>query len=519
MPMEAKPDTVLEVTIDEMGKNLKRLSYKTLLRIQREVEKDAIKNPEKFFTHPDRDFTRTGKLGLEKLIKILFHFDEDSVLQMLREMYKNNEENRPTPQAVSACRRKVKEYFFEYLFFRYTKAVNRILSKYREYTSCTLFRGIYHVLAVDGSDFTALSDPGCQEAYFVGQKGTKGYNMYHLNAVYNVMTGVFEDAMIKGRYKDSERAALLEMADRISSTANDWVRKHTILMADRGYQGIDTIARLIKSGMYYIIRIIEPNTDGSAFHDPEIPSDQETYDFERTIRVRYYKDTSKKKANPDGRRWKKLKLKDDGSYPGNPGKLPEKDMYMRIIKLKIKVTEKDENGNEVGKIVSVYLATNLPKEVTPEEIGELYQKRWKIENAFRDLKKAVKAEKLHTRKASLIMQEIWIHLTMFNYAAATGNFFAPRQGRKLERKLSFRSLYSCCSELLWSKGHYSAFEEDVDNGRTSIRPNRHYERRLPDDNANQKKKRQKKKAQKAAEKKNSVIQTEKPQKVQPVEAV
>jgi hypothetical protein len=508
---ETNPNTIFKPQVDQVRENLKRAPYQTLLRIQRTTAKVALQAPEEFFVHPGKDFSRNSKLGLKKLISILFHFDEDSVYEMLKEMFRDNKQNRPTPQAVSMARQKIKEDYFRYIFFRYTQAVNHLLHKHKDYTSCSLFKDRYQVLAIDGSDITAFSDPECQEAYFKGKEGTIGYNMYHLNAVLNVNTGLFEDAMIKGRRKDSERQALFELAARIAKRRKN-EKENTILMADRGYQGLDTMVRLMTFGMYHIIRVCEPNTKGSGVHHPDIPSGPETYDFDTTIKVRLYKDNKAKKANPDGKRWKRLEKKADGSYPENKKDLQERDVYMRVIKRKVKFLTKDENGKEVLKTVYVYLETNLPKEITAEEIGELYQKRWKIENAFRDLKKTVKAEVLHTRKARLIMQEVWIHLTMFNYAAATRNFFDIKQGRTYERRVSFRSLYHCCSKLLWLKGRYDQFEDDVDNGRIPIRPGRHFKRHLVDDNAMKKKQREKKNAKKENTKKNLNVPVRKTEK-------
>ena len=61
------------------------------------------------------------------------------------------------------------------------------------------------------------------------------------------------------------------------------------------------------------------------------------------------------------------------------------------------------------------LLTDLPEsEFDTETIKEIYAKRWGIETSFRLLKYSIDIVHLHSKKYSLIMQEIVAKLLMFN---------------------------------------------------------------------------------------------------------
>jgi hypothetical protein len=61
------------------------------------------------------------------------------------------------------------------------------------------------------------------------------------------------------------------------------------------------------------------------------------------------------------------------------------------------------------------LMTNLRDrdQVTPDDLFDLYRRRWGIENAFRDLKLRYAAEDFHGTTPNLIEQEIIVHMLLF----------------------------------------------------------------------------------------------------------
>ena len=61
------------------------------------------------------------------------------------------------------------------------------------------------------------------------------------------------------------------------------------------------------------------------------------------------------------------------------------------------------------------LATNLPrKDFSARKLKDLYEKRWKIELAFRDIKHALSALHFHSKKALFNVQEFFGHLIRYH---------------------------------------------------------------------------------------------------------
>lgn len=472
----------------KLSDRLKKVCYSSLQEILSAMEEQALskENRDTYLTCPETNFTRHRILPLGDLVKILFHLNRESINAMLIEMYKNRKKKMPSIAAVCEARKKLKLVFFTEIYRRYTDKVNELLHENRHKIHDCLYKGTYRILAIDGSDFTAYSDKNFVEGYFENKTGIRSYNMYHLNALFNCMTGIFEDATIKGRYKDSERLALMEMVEKMT----DEERARTILIADRGYQGIDLAARLNAAGVRYIIRTAKHNGPGSSIQNIDVP-DEETYDVEIHIRVRQYPVSNPSKVQTDEKRWKRIPADREVK---NPKYYPQKDFNLRLIKAK--VTRDWLKGKDIkpgDETIYIYFETSISKsEMTTEEILELYRKRWNIEVAFRNLKKTIHAEKLHTRKASIVFQEIWKSLTVYNYIAGTENFLEiktvnhnRKNGKSYEYKLNFTHVAKACMELFWSDGTYEDFVKAAESGCIPIRPGRHFNR--PMGHANTKK--------------------------------
>ena len=63
------------------------------------------------------------------------------------------------------------------------------------------------------------------------------------------------------------------------------------------------------------------------------------------------------------------------------------------------------------------VVTNLDEDRYPAiEIKKLYASRWGIETSFRDLKYTVGLLNFHSKKVMCILQEIYAHMIMYNFA-------------------------------------------------------------------------------------------------------
>nr|QNO46557.1 hypothetical protein BHHJPBMP_00003 [Methanosarcinales archaeon ANME-2c ERB4] len=68
------------------------------------------------------------------------------------------------------------------------------------------------------------------------------------------------------------------------------------------------------------------------------------------------------------------------------------------------------------KINKKVITTTLlnPKEVTRNELGKLYTKRWLIEVDFRFIKTVLQMDVLRCKTPDMVCKEIWVHLLAYN---------------------------------------------------------------------------------------------------------
>jgi hypothetical protein len=254
------------------------------------------------------------------------------------------------------------------------------------------YRG-YRLLAVDGSDLQTPVNPQEKENYFHGEPGTKGYNLLHLNALYDLCSSMYIDALIQNRREWNEHKAVTEMVDR------SCIHNKTILIADRGYESYNNLAHIERKGWNYLIRIKDVSSTGilSGLNLPK--SDEFDVDIRRILTR---KQTKEFKANPELYRYLSsscvfdfLDLHHCTLYP----------ISFRIVRIRIT----DDTYETI--------ITNLDRGTFPaSEMKKLYHMRWGIETAFRSLKYAVGMLSFHSKRAEYISQEVFAALIMYNFA-------------------------------------------------------------------------------------------------------
>lgn len=137
----------------------------------------------------------------------------------------------PTVSAFVQQRNKVDHRAFEVLFHTFTKAVNEQ----------ALFKG-YCLLSMDGSDLHTPTNKDEADSYHKGTNGQKPYNLFHLNALYNLQRKIYTDAIVQGRKQWNEHRAFITMVGR------DEASVPTIYIADRGYESYNNMAHVIEKG-------------------------------------------------------------------------------------------------------------------------------------------------------------------------------------------------------------------------------------------------------------------------------
>ena len=341
------------------------------------IIRDMEKNVSDFVVDSKKDFVRKSELSFSKTMRFILGMGSQTLGKELMEFYDFN----PKMVSVSAMvqrRAKILPDAFQHLFHKFNE----------EFSQTNFFHG-YRLYAVDGSHIHIPTIPDDDGTYCKTNADSKGYNMMHLNALYDLMNKRYIDAVLQDCRSENENKALISMLENVNHD--------TIIIADRNYDSYNNIAHLEAKGMKYVIRIKSTTGIVKKF---DIPADKET-DFTADILLTR-KNTKEIKAEPD--KYRLLASKSTFDFlPKN-----SKDSYplkFRIIRIKI-----SEGHYET-------LVTNLwDNEFSANDIKKIYKLRWGIETSFRELKYHVGLIAFHSKKKDCVIQEIFASLIMYNFS-------------------------------------------------------------------------------------------------------
>lgn len=373
--------------------------------------------PENYAKNPGRDFTRRRSLTLPALISLILTMDEKSIWKGLLRHFQNRFDT-PTASAFVQQRKKLLPCAFSDLFRRFTDTL----------AARKKFRG-YRLLAVDSTSLKSASYPADADAYRPGTERQHGWNLYHINALFDLENGIYTDVLVQKEHTQSEDAALCEMAGR--STISGPV----LLLADRGFEAYNNFAHLERKGWKYLIRLKDQNrTYAYGITLPDLP------EFDLPVRTTLGRLTVRQlgqRGIPVPEAYCRLQNHTPFDFlePGSAG------FYLfsaRIVRLKLK------DGN------SETLITNLDQtQFPPAALRSLYAKRWGIETSFRQLKYTVGMVHLHSKIPELILQEIFSAFIIFNFTQAAAWDVDTKWGKsRYKRRFNFSdAVYLCCQIL------------------------------------------------------------------------
>lgn len=377
--------------------------------------RDMAKHPEDFCRNPEKDFTRKRKLSFEKLLTLLVkmggHSLRDEMLDCL--------DFKELPASVSALvqqRSKLLPEALEYLFQEFTNRCQKP----------KLYKG-YRLLAVDGSDLQFAANPNDPLSYFPGVNGQKPYSFLHLNALYDLNSNLYLDAIVQKRREANENAALVSMVDRSE------IQEPVILTADRGYESYNTLEHIAQKGWKYLIRLRESKGIISSLPLPD-------GDFDMSVQLYLTRKQNKRlkklqKEYPGKYRFLPTNVNLDYFPCGSDGFYP---VSFRIIRFSI-----SDDSTET-------LITNLSKDSFPaDELKHLYHLRWGIETSFRQLKYTVGLSLFQSKKVEYITQEIFARLTMYNFCELiTSHVVTQNKRRKYVYQTNFTAAVHICRQFL-----------------------------------------------------------------------
>ena len=404
---------------------------------------DMSNAPEPFVKKPGIDCSRCRKLPFETVFHIFLSMGGNSIYKELLESQGYSPDTATTPAFIQQ-RDKILPSAFEFLFHKFTNSFHDV----------NTYRG-YRLLAFDGTDVRITRDPDNPDTYFQNQN-ENGFNLLHLNAMYDLCNKLYVDALVQPRKIINENKDLVDMVNRSDIEGN------VIVIADRGLESYNNFAHIQEKGWNYLIRVKDINSSGilSALH---LPIEEE---FDIPIqRILTRKRTKEIIAHPDIYRrlsndaiFDFLDLNTNESYP----------ISFRVVRFKI-----TDNSYET-------VITNLnPLDFPPDELRETYKKRWGIETSFRELKYAVGLTNFHSKKLDYIAQEIFARIIMYNFALMiVSHVIISQAGKRHIYKVNFTVAIHVCRHFLrlWDNAPSIDVEAIIRKNILPVRPGRNYER-------------------------------------------
>lgn len=395
-----------------------------------------------FVKNPGHDFVRKSPLSFETMLKLMISMEGQSIHKELYN-FMGFKTDTPSASAFVQQRGKIDVFAFEYLFKKFSQA----------FKSTKMLNG-YELLAIDGSDIHTPTNTKDSDSYFQTAPDAKGYNLFHLNALYNLLDKRYVDVIVQPRRKFNEHGALCNMVDRASN------RKNVIIIADRGYEGYNTIAHIEQKGWNYLIRV---KNNRGIVAQLSLPTADE-FDIDVNLQLTR-RQTNEIKDNPDKYRtimtnmnFDYLPLKSKETYPLN----------FRLVRIRL-------SDDTVETIV-----TNLERDkFSVNTLKKLYKMRWGIETSFRELKYNVGLSNFHSKKADFILQEIYARLIMYNFSMLIAKNVCIQQNNKVYvYQINFAEAIYICKHFFRNKESPQNVEALIAKNILPVRPDRKYVRTI-----------------------------------------
>lgn len=401
---------------------------------------------QQYTKNPKTDFSRSKKWSFKNTLLFILSMEGNSLKNELLKFF-DFDSNLPSASSFVQRRAQILPSAFETLFHSFTAYDKRSATTYG-----------YQLIAVDGSSIAIPRNPFDKATLRKTGKDNE-YNAIHLNCLYNLNKRLYIDAITQTAHERDENSAVQHMVDRYAGSEN------TIFIMDRGYECYNSIAHIEQMGMYYIIRGKDITSNGiAASLKDQLPGD-DTFDFTTSFFLSK-KNTMNVKKHPEiYKRIRKEQTFDfftDGSvyYP----------MNIRIVRFPISDTTYE------------VILTNLPAQVTPELLKELYHKRWGIETSFRELKYSIGLNAFHSKNYQFIQQEIWARLLLYNFCEmiTTRIVIVQKPKNKYNYQINYTNAIFICRKLLTIKKQKFSYdiEKLIQRELLPIRAERSFTRKI-----------------------------------------
>ena len=318
------------------------------------------------------------------------------------------------------------------------------------------------IFAIDGSDIQIPTNPTDTESYIAGTNGHKGYNLLHINALYDLNKHIYSDVIIQKARERNEHKAFQELVDCSEITK-------ALIIADRGYESFNSMAHIQEKGWFFLIRVRDGNNGIKQGLDlPE----SDCFDVNISLKLTRKKTNAVKELLKDKNHYRMVSSTQPFDFLPLKNKKAEPtrfyELNFRIVRFPI--------SEDIYETV----VTNLDEDRYPAiEIKKLYASRWGIETSFRDLKYTVGLLNFHSKKVMCILQEIYAHMIMYNFAEMiTSHVAIEKKQRKYTYKANFSVATHICRLFYREKTTPPDLEAIIAKNLIPIRPDRHRERNV-----------------------------------------
>lgn len=383
-----------------------------------EINKVASE-PHNYCTNPDTDFTRNRKLSMEKMLQGIIGMESKSLTNELLDLFDASAET-PSASAFIQQRDKIRPIAFESIFKNFSKKL------------MNSFDNDIPVFAIDGSDIQIPTNPTDTESYIAGTNGHKGYNLLHINALYDLNKHIYSNVIIQKARERNEHKAFQELVDCSEITK-------ALIIADRGYESFNSMAHIQEKGWFFLIRVRDGNNGIKQGLDlPE----SDCFDVNISLKLTRKKTNAVKELLKDKNHYRMVSSTQPFDFLPLKNKKAEPtrfyELNFRIVRFPI--------SEDIYETV----VTNLDEDRYPAiEIKKLYASRWGIETSFRDLKYTVGLLNFHSKKVMCILQEIYAHMIMYNFAEMITSHVAIE---KKQRKYTYKANFSVATHILNNPG-------------------------------------------------------------------
>lgn len=394
--------------------------------------------PGKFTTFDPNAFTKIRKWDFSTIMKFILRFGSNSLGYEIGDFF-DYKDGFPTVSSFVQQRKKLSYTAFESLFYEFNRFTTTVQK---------LYKG-YRLLAVDGSELILPFNP--QESNCRMDKHT---SKMHLNGLFDLMKKNYVDISIEKNLEKDEVGCACDMVDRIDD------RYPVIVVADRNYESYNFFAHIEEALLDYVVRIKDIKSNG-LLSGMSLPNEKE---FDITVQV-FIDRKHSMRSKMLSHKYKYLSKNKRFDYEtGEDGY----EMIIRLVRFKL-----SEDTYEC-------LATSLSEDMfSVDDLKKIYNQRWGIETAFRELKHIMGISAFHSKQENSILQEVYARLIMYNFSMLiTGKIRLKEKNLKNKLQINYTQAIRVCQHYFKHLDFEVLYDIETTIKRflLPVRPGRKYKR-------------------------------------------